>query len=323
MRTQQFDLTALPVAPSLHWSEAFAAWLYHEGKMPKTIQAYLQDMRHLSRWYEGRNAQPFSPELLTRVDVQSYFEWQAGAKAKAKSRNRRLASLRVMVHWAIREGLLGEDPTVHQKRAKELRLPRRAKDNNEVRALATVAAVGAHLKRHTQLWSMLGIRDHVMWSLFIHAALRIEELAKLDVDDLKFDQGIIRVMGKGGIDGEVEMADELAKDLHNWLAVRPQKGTALLTDWHGQPLTTGQLRRRLKQIGASAGVPVLPHDLRHSSIERVGVAARRNGLSQEKALIVMQIHGRHSDSRTTLGYLRPSFDDIHQAVNGAAVEALG
>lgn len=319
---QQIDLTQLEVAPTLHWMEAFGSWLHQEGKMPKTVMAYLQDMRHFDRWYQDCNAQPFSPDKLTRFDVQRYFEWQAGMKARAKSRNRRLASLRVMVRWAMEHGLLSEDPTVHQKRIKESRLPRRAKDDDEVQALAMVATVGSHLKRHTQLWSTLGLRDHVMWSLFIHAALRIEELANLDVDDLKFDQGIIRVIGKGGVDGEVEMADELKQDLQDWLTHRPQGGTALLTDWHGQRLTTGQLRRRLKQIGESAGVTVNPHDLRHSSIERVGRAAIQKGLSNEKALYIMQHHGRHADQRTTLGYLRPSSGDFHQAVNGAAVGVM-
>ncbi len=124
---QKIDLNDLQVAPTIHWMEAFGLWLYREGKMPKTIGAYLQDMRHFGRWYEGRTSQTFSPELLTRTDVQSYFEWQAVEKAKAKSRNRRLASLRMMVRWAMEERLLAEDPTAHQKRAKESRLPRRAK----------------------------------------------------------------------------------------------------------------------------------------------------------------------------------------------------
>lgn len=321
---KQFDITQAPVAPSLHWLEAYGTWLRFDyikrggGELcEKSMAAYLQDARHLARWFVGYTQSPFSIEQVTAAHVRAYFIWQEGHKDKVNTRNRRLANLRTMVKWGISSGALDKDPSLRQARACQQMLPRKAKNKDEIVALEAVATVGSHLKRHTAKYAVLGARDAVVWSLFKNTALRIEMICNLDLADVQLDQGKFRVMGKGNVEQEFPINDELKASIEGWLAIRPHGGPALVTDWHGQRVTTGQVRRRLYQIGATAGVKVRPHDMRHTKVENFMRTALSSGMPVEKALSATQTLAGHADPRTTMGYLRATFDELAM-VNAAA-----
>jgi site-specific recombinase XerC len=246
---QEIDITQLPVAPTLHWLEAYGAWLKFEyikrgGELAgKSLDAYLQDARHLAKWFEEYTQRSFALEFVTPEIVRAYFGWQESVKARPNTRNRRLANLRTMVKWGPGTGQLTAAPTLRQARARQARLPRKAKDESEINALEAVANDASHLKHHTLKYSMLGVRDQLIWSLFKNTTLRIEMIASLDVRDLDLDNDIFRVMAKGDVEQEFPITQELKTAILNWLHVRPAGGSALLTDWHGQAVTKGQPRR--------------------------------------------------------------------------------
>src|SRR5574341_677794 len=111
----KIDLAQLPVAPSLNWSEAFGAWLHATDRKPLTINAYLQDMHHYFRYFGELNA----------TNVKAYFAMQdVDNTVKPTSRNRRLASMRVFVQWAVEADLMDADPTVGVKRVEVELSPR-------------------------------------------------------------------------------------------------------------------------------------------------------------------------------------------------------
>lgn len=104
--------------------------------------------------------------------------------------------------------------------------------------------------------------------------------------------------------------DELAHVLEHWSALRPQRATALVCDWNGSRLTTGQVRRRLYQMASKAGVTIRPHDMRHTRVEAIMRMALSNGMPAEKALDVTATLAGHRDRRTTIGYLRASMSEL-------------
>lgn len=321
---QQTDFNQIRVAPGLHWIEDFAAWLHRHDRMPKTIEAYLQDVRHFARCFERVNSQAFSPEQLNATDVKAYFAEQDLDKSVApSSRNRRLASLRVLVEWAVEAGILEYDPTVAIKRVK-FELSPRDRTPEEMNALEAVADAGSHLKRMTEKHDLLGLRDQVIWSLFKDAGLRIHEIAGLDIDDLDLAAGEIHVMGKGMKKAKVIIPSTLVIVLASWLDRRPHpqremgmEREPLVTDWNGKRITTGQIRRRLYLIGEAAGVHVKPHDLRHTYVYTLLDTMLAQGKHMPVALDAARKQARHGDSKTTMMYLRSRDSQIR-----AAVEAM-
>lgn len=311
---QQIDLTQLVVAPSVHWMDAFGAWLHEHDRMSNTIAAYMQDMRHFSRFFEMANRQAFDPSHLNATDVKAYFAGQDADKTvAATSRNRRLASLRVLVEWAVDSGRLEYDPTVSIKR-QPIELTPRDRNTDELFKLNEVVRCGSHIACAGDRHAWLALRDRVIWASFMDTGLRIHEVAKLDMDDLDFDAGKISVIGKGAKKATINVPSGLLSMLAEWIALRPSCA-ALVIDWNGERLSTGQIRRRIKMIGEAAGIHDLnPHDLRHTYAYRLKDSVMQQGLSEEKALDAVRKQLRHGDTKTTLLYFRVRESQIRAAV---------
>ena len=306
----QIDLTTLPVAPTLHWSEAFGAWLHDTGRKPLTISAYLQDMHHYFRYFSEINA----------VNVKAYFAMQdVDNTVKPTSRNRRLATLKVFVQWAVSEGLMDADPTVSIKRV-EVELSPRDRTPVEMDALRTVAQDMSHLKYHTESHALLGLRDRLVWNLFELTGMRIHEIANLQISDVDPETMTIHVLGKGGKKAPVKMSQRLWDVIASWLERMPASVEGnLVTDWNGHGLGTSQIRRRIQMMGQSAGVEdIKPHDLRHTRAYALLDQLRAQGIPDPIALDGVRKELRHGDARTTQKfYLRVRDSQIR-----AAVEAM-
>lgn len=304
------------VAVTPAWQDDFGVWLHEHARAQKTIEAYLQDVAHYARWFEATSQASFGVDALNRTDICAYFDWQAREKAAVNSRNRRLSSLRVFVAWMRERGMLDYDPTDRIRRAEQSKLPPRAKDAGEFARLVVGAEAGAHLRCAGSMHQMLAARDQVIFGLMGLAGLRVAEVANLDVDDLHLVRAEITVRGKGGKVGDVVIPAELVGLLETWLATRPGAGSALVTDWHGERITTGQIRRRVEMMGAAVGITLKPHDLRHTYIYRLLDSFLRQNAALPVALDAVRLQARHSDVRTTMSYLRASYGQIRMAVEG-------
>ncbi len=313
---QQTDLNHFRVASSLHWTEAFGSWLHSHERRPNTINAYLQDVRHFADFFGRENGQAFEPSLLNATDVKKYFARQDADKTVApSSRNRRLASMHVLVEWAVEAGILEYDPTVSVKRVK-YELSPRDRTEDEMTRLDGVVQDGSHLRCPSEGHAWLGKRDRVIWLLLKDAGLRIHEVAGLDIADLDFEAGKIHVLGKGGKKAPVIVSKAFMDVLASWLDLRPvSAGHAVITDWHGQRITTGQIRKRVKMMGEAAKVLGLnPHDLRHNFVYSTLDTMLKQDLSMPVALDAARKQARHGDSKTTMMYLRSRDSQIRAAV---------
>ena len=313
----QFDITQLDVALTMHWTEAFAAWLYEHDRRPNTISAYLQDVRHFAMFFERENDQVFAPGLMNATDIKKYFARQDADKDVAvSSRNRRLASLKVLVEWAVAIGAIEYDPTVCIKRQSLGQVIPRDRSQAEMGRLNLIVADGSYLRCESDGHAWLGQRDRVIWLVMTGAGLRIHEAAGLDVDDLDFDANKIFVIGKGGKKADVDVSMEFMNEIAAWLQLRPASaGKALITDQDGNRITTGQIRRRIQLIGAAAGVKDLkPHDLRHTYAYLLSDALMKMGLPMLSAMNGVRKQLRHGDLKTTTLYFGVRESQIRAAV---------
>jgi site-specific recombinase XerC len=301
------------VAPSLHWLEAWATWLtLDETKQGggtlagKSVAAYTQSALHFMRSGPELSIE----QLLAEPHVHSYFASLEASKVPPKTFNHRLTTVRKLVKWARLNGLISDDPTRRIERAQEIRLPRRARTSDEIAALDSAAVLGSD--------SWLGERDYIIWMLFKNTTLRIDMIAKLDLDDvLLVDEPELRVVGKGNVHARLPINDELRHALDHWMSIRPRRGSALICERSGERITAGQIRRRLQAIGAAAGIKIRPHDMRHTRIHAIVQTAVNGGMGYEAALSIAQTLAMHRDPRSTLGYLRASREEL-VAVNNSA-----
>jgi len=104
------------------------------------------------------------------------------------------------------------------------------------------------------------VEEKVLVAMLYGLGLRISELSRLKLDDIK--GGWVMVHGKGNKVRQLPLLDSLQKLLQVYLAnAKPQ---TYLFEKGNAPLNSAQLRYRLTKLFREHGLQATPHQLRHS-----------------------------------------------------------
>lgn len=148
----------------------------------------------------------------------------------------------------------------------------------------------------------LGLRDRAMLELLYASGLRISELANARLENMNFEERIIRVTGKGNKMRLVPVGQRACDALASYLSterpklVKPRSGSEIFLSARGQRLTTVRLWQIVKTHARRAGLEanVYPHLLRHSFATHL--------LSNGADLRIIQEMLGHADISTTQIY---------------------
>ena len=206
-------------APDASLERAFAGYLDHlqveRGLSPATIAAYRSDLNAFARDPGTDRTWATGPDVAIRY-LASLGAAPRGAtrpRLAGTSRRRRTAALRGFYRFAFGEGLIGVDVAAHIDLPRETRhLPETLSVEEVERLLDSVgaeaAASGAGAPtREASAADLRHIRDRALLELLYAAGLRISEALRLDGEDLSFDGGFVRVIGKGDRERLVPVGD--------------------------------------------------------------------------------------------------------------------
>jgi integrase/recombinase XerD len=175
---------------------------------------------------------------------------------------RNVSSLRTYFKFLIGEGHIARDPS------ERLESPKRWRSLPEV---LTVAEID-RLLAAPLLDDPLVFRDRAMLELAYGAGLRVSEWISIGLRDLMFDDGLVRVFGKGSKERLVPIGRRAIGALATYVReLRPRleqgegKGVLFLNA-RGEPLTRMGAWKILRKYVERAGIEkhVSPHTLRHS-----------------------------------------------------------
>lgn len=234
-----------------------ALWL-EEGLSDNSRQAYARDLRGLADFLAAQGG------ALDRAQESDLLAYAAArhASSKASSANRRLSSFKRYYRWALREGLISQDPTLRLHAAKQAqRLP---KTLGEAQVDALLAAPPAD--------SAAGQRDRAMLELLYATGLRVSELVNLPSVGLNLRDGLVRVRGKGDKERLVPIGEAARDALQRYLqGARAEllagvRSEFLFVTARGQAMRREVFWRLIKRYAIEAGVtsPLSPHTLRHA-----------------------------------------------------------
>ena len=271
---------------------AEALWL-EDGLAANTLAAYRQDLTGYAHWlFLGHG---LSLQDTLEHHLQAYFTERHG-QTKATSANRRLTVFKRFFRWALRERLIGVDPTLRMLAAKQaLRVPKTLGESH-VDALLSAPDVATHL----------GLRDRAMLELMYASGLRVSELVSLKTLHLSLNEGVLRILGKGSKERLVPFGEEAREWLQRYLAqARPAMLGARQTDelfvtTSGPKPGTGMSRvmfwNLVKRYAIEAGItaPLSPHTLRHAFATHL--------LNHGADLRAVQMLLGHADIATTTIY---------------------
>ena len=170
-------------------------WM-ERGLSENTLSAYRRDLTLFSEWLDQQGAQ--SLLAADASQIQSYLGLKLRQGASPRSSARFLSAARSFYRWSLREGRIVDDPTLRIESPKQGRpLPKSLSETDVDQLLST-----------PDLELPLEFRDRTMLEILYACGLRVSELVSLRVEQVGLNQGIVRVLGKGGKERLVPMGEE-------------------------------------------------------------------------------------------------------------------
>jgi integrase/recombinase XerD len=241
--------------------EGFRDYLGLEaGSSPHTVANYLRDLRRLAGFAADRGIA--GPEALHRQHLREFVFLLKDLGLSPATIRRQVSALHTYFGFLVGEGVLEHDPS------DRLETPRRG------RRLPRVLSV-AEMERLLSAPSSddpLAWRDRSLLELGYGAGLRVSELCGLGLIDLLPNDGLVRVLGKGGKQRLVPIGRKTIAAVSLYVnSVRPglDRGRGegrLLLNGRGQPLSRMGAWTVVRKAALRAGLAgqVSPHTLRHS-----------------------------------------------------------
>ncbi len=274
-----------------------ALWL-EEGLSRNTLDAYRRDLTLLGTWLGGHGKNVLQAD---EADLNGYFAHRH-SQTRATTANRRLTVFKRFFRWALRERQIGVDPTVRMQAARQpLRVPK----------TLTQAQVEALLDA-PDIDTALGLRDRAMLELMYASGLRVSELVTLKTWNVGMNEGVLRVVGKGGKErlvpfGQVaqQWLESYLRDARTAILGRQQTDDLFVTA-RGSGMTRVMFWMIVKKYALVAGIttPLSPHTLRHAFATHL--------LNHGADLRVVQLLLGHADISTTTIYTHVARERLRQ-----------
>jgi len=279
-----------------------ALWV-ERGLARNTLESYRSDLKKLSQWLAQN--QRSSVIAAQRQDLLDYLAFCSVNGKKARSVARLLSCIKQFYQFAMREGWVKQDPSSRIDAPKLGRPLPKTLTESEVEALLNSPDTG----------ELEGFRDRVMFEVLYATGLRVTELVSLKIEQLGLNQGLVRVIGKGGKERLVPLGEDALDWIDRFLASARHEllGEQLTSDLfptrRGSAMTRQAFWYRVKKHAESAGIQkhLSPHTLRHAFATHL--------LNHGADLRVVQMLLGHSDLSTTQIYThvaKERLKDLHQ-----------
>jgi integrase/recombinase XerD len=241
--------------------DAFAQYLTLErGASPNTVAAYQRDLRHLVEYLEGRGTA--SPGQVTAPQLREFVFRLKDHGLAPTSIRRHISATRSYYRFLVGEGLVIRDPT------DRLTSPKKWRTVPYVLSVAEVERILAAPRADDRLaW-----RDRALVEFAYATGARVSELVRVAVKDVLFDEGLVRLYGKGSKERLVPIGRRALGAVALYTReIRPtlEKGKGrgiLFLNGRGAPLSRVGAWGVIRKLARAAGVSkrVTPHTFRHT-----------------------------------------------------------
>ncbi len=280
--------------------DAFVNYLTVErGLAANSVAAYRRDLADYLAFLGRRKV---SLQESGREVVQDYLQ-DLYSRVSPRSISRKLSSLRCFYRFLLLDGHLDRDPTETLQSPRQWRTLPRFLSGPQVSALLERPDVA----------TPNGLRDRAMLEVLYATGLRVSELVKLRLADVKPDPGLVTVIGKGNKERIVPLGETALQWIERYLReaypVFREKAPSspyLFLTRRGGAMTRQQFWNIVERLGRMAGLPepLSPHVLRHSFATHL--------LENGADLRAVQLMLGHADISTTQIYTHVTRERLKQ-----------
>jgi integrase/recombinase XerD len=231
------------------------------GFSKNTVENYSRDVKKLIAFLEDKELS-ISPIEIDK-EMLLTFVYETSKKNKAKSQARLISGLRNFFDYLIFEKYRSDNPTEH------IETPKTGRKLPDTLSLEEIDLLISQINlSHPQ-----GERNKALLETLYSCGLRVSELVSLQLSDLFFDEGFIRVLGKGDKHRFVPIGYDTQKLLQHYIQfirchdpIQEGHQDVLFLNRRGRKLTRVMIFSILKKLANEAhlGKKISPHTFRHS-----------------------------------------------------------
>ncbi len=254
----------------------------------RTRLAYAYDIRLFFEYLHEKNAICAKMEIrdfplslldqLTRLDIEEYLEYMSLYSKEGREitneergKSRKLAALRSFYNYFYKTEMIENNPAalvampkLHEKEIIRL-------EPNEVAILLDQVEDGTKLtKKEQEYHKKTKVRDVALLTLLLGTGIRVSECVGLDLKDVNFEVGGIKIRRKGGYEAIVYFGDEVETALLDYLEEReeiiPLEGheDALFLSMQNRRITVRAVENLVKKYASRVTTlkKITPHKLR-------------------------------------------------------------
>lgn len=226
---------------------------------PNTLDAYLTDLEKLLHFLEGEEIDILD---VTLDDLQHFSAGLHDIGIHPRSQARILSGIKSFFHFLVLADYLEGDPS---------ELLEGPKIGFKLPEVLTVAEIDTIIST-VDLSKPEGQRNRAILETLYSCGLRVSELCTLKLSDLYFEEGFIKVIGKGNKQRLVPISLRAIKEIRYWLEDRKRwkikpgfEDYVFLARW-GNGISRIMIFHLIKELAEQAGITknISPHTFRHS-----------------------------------------------------------
>ncbi|GGW61963.1 integrase/recombinase XerD [Winogradskyella epiphytica] len=253
----------------MNWQQALSDYKHYlqieRGLSQNSIENYSYDIKKLMLYIESHDikATPISIETSTVKD----FIYSISKTINPRSQARLISGLRNFFDYLIFENYRTTNPL------DLIESPRIGRKLPDTLSLSDIDLLINAIDLSYQYNGVnLGERNRAILETLYSCGLRVSELIELKVSDLFFEEGFIKVTGKGDKQRFVPIGASTQKYITIWMGIRnhidvqSESKDILFLNFKGKKLTRAMVFTIIKQLVEKTGLKknVSPHTFRHS-----------------------------------------------------------
>lgn len=231
-----------------------------KGLSANTIESYLRDISQFRDFVSDTYG--VTPAKVTPPMVEEFMGHLFDRGVEKTTQGRILSGVRSFYKFMLLEDLVDNSP------AEFVDHPKSGQNLPDTLSLEEIDAILDAI----DLSPELGRRNRAMIETLYSCGLRVSELVSLKLSDLFFDEGFIRVTGKGSKQRLVPVSPEWKKQIGLYLEDRagitpdPKSADILFLNRRGGKLSRVMVFNVIKAAAEKAGIKksISPHTFRHS-----------------------------------------------------------
>tara|TARA_R110002126_G_scaffold289578_3_gene444815 strand:- start:16406 stop:17302 length:897 start_codon:yes stop_codon:yes gene_type:complete len=277
------------------------------GLSKNTIDSYTRDLEKLTLFLE-KNEIDISPIAIDETGIQQFI-YEIAKQVNPRSQARIISGVRSFFEYLVFEDYRETNPTDLIEAPKIGRKLPDTLSEDEINELIIAIDLS-----HPQ-----GERNRTIIETMYSCGLRVSELVTLKISDLFFEEGFVKVTGKGNKERFVPIHYNAQKYISIYIDeirchIKPQKGfeDTLFLNRRGKGLTRQMIFTILKDLAVKINLnkKISPHTLRHSFATHL----LKNGADLRA---IQQMLGHESITTTEVyvhldkGYLKEVVETYH------------